>query len=71
MLDKTFKKLGETFGTMKKEIDDVVKAAKAGETISQQGDVTVRIKNGDVSIDGPLKELRINGKLIRFTKEKP
>ncbi len=70
MLEKTFKKLGNALETMREEIDAAVKGATGDlikdELVAKQGKFTVTIKNGDVSIDGPIKDLRINGKLVRF-----
>jgi hypothetical protein len=67
MLDETFRKLGETLGTMKKEVVEIFE----GEKKVDCGKLSIRVKNGDVWIDGQLRELRINGKLVRFAKERP
>jgi len=64
MLGKTFAKLHETFETMADEIKEVVASAAGGDS-----EIKVEVENGNVSITGPLKELTINGKRVRFKTE--
>ena len=69
MLNRTIKKLGETFDALRKDLDDATAddpRAKTGEMFSKQGPFTVKIKDSCVEITGPIKELKINGKLVRF-----
>lgn len=69
MLDKTFKALDDLFDTLGREMSELFPRGKSV-SVSSQGDLTVAISDGNVVIKGPVKELRINGKLVRF-KEKP
>ena len=64
MLKKTFGKMHEMFDALKEEFHD---AAKGADSVSiENGTVKVDIEDGNVNITGSLKELRINGKRVRF-----
>lgn len=65
MLDRTFKKLGETFDELNREVGDLF-AKDSGEQIV--GKIAITVKDGCVDIRGPIKELRIDGRLVRFKK---
>lgn len=69
MLKKTFAKLHETFDALREEFHD---AAKGADSVSiENGSVRVEIESGNVTITGSLKELRINGKRVRFSGKLP
>ena len=72
MLDKTFAALNKVIETLEAEADELCgKISAIGDHLSiTQGDLTVTIHGGNVAITGPVKDLRINGKLVRFS-EKP
>ncbi len=70
MLSKTFKKLDEVFDALSKELKDVF-GQYGGVSATTVGDLTVVVYGGNVDIKGPIKELRINGRVVRFPGGKP
>lgn len=66
MLDKAFRKMDELFASLNTEFDRLI---YNGICIRDSSGLTIAAKDGCVSIKGTLKELRINGKLVRFKGE--
>ncbi len=65
MFEKTFEMMGRTFDSMREEF---AKMRKEGMTVVS-GEITVLVSNGCVEIRGPVKQLKMNGRLVRFKED--